>query len=66
MHDPIVFARWHLGELQWGDALRSGAIVVEGSRALARALPTWNARRRGRSEATRRVKPEAGFKICTF
>ena len=43
VHDPIVFAGWHLGELQWGDALRSGAIDVQGSRALARALPTWNA-----------------------
>ena len=28
--------------LQAWDALRSGAIEVEGSPALARALPTWN------------------------
>lgn len=34
----------HLGEIEWGDALRSGAIEVKGSRALARALPTWNRR----------------------
>ena len=42
VHEPVVFARWHLGELRWGDALRSGAIEVTGSRSLARALPTWH------------------------
>lgn len=42
IHDPVAFARWHLGELQWGAALRSGAIEVLGSPALARALPTWH------------------------
>ncbi len=44
VHDPVAFARWHLGEIEWGDTLRSGAIEVSGSRALARALPTWNRR----------------------
>jgi DNA-binding HxlR family transcriptional regulator len=44
VNDPVAFARWHLGEIEWGDALRSGAIEVRGSRALARALPTWNGR----------------------
>ena len=44
VHDPVAFARWHLGEIEWGDALRSGAIEMSGSRALARALPTWNRR----------------------
>jgi hypothetical protein len=39
--DPVAFARWDLGELEWSDALRGGAIEVRGSRALARALPTW-------------------------
>jgi DNA-binding HxlR family transcriptional regulator len=42
VHEPLVFARWHLGEIQWRHALRSGAIEVTGSRNLARALPTWN------------------------
>jgi DNA-binding HxlR family transcriptional regulator len=42
VNDPMVFARWHLGELGWGDALRSGAIELTGSRNLARALPTWH------------------------
>ena len=49
VNDPVAFARWHLGELEWGDALRSGAIEVQGSRTLGRALPTWN-RRGGRAE----------------
>jgi DNA-binding HxlR family transcriptional regulator len=47
VHDPVAFARWDLGELRWGEALRRGAIEVKGSPALARALPTW----------TRRVDP---------
>ena len=42
--DPVAFARWDLGELEWSDAVRGGAIQVRGSPALARALPTWNAR----------------------
>lgn len=42
VHEPLAFARWHLGEIRWGSALRSGAISVEGSRQLARALPTWH------------------------
>jgi DNA-binding HxlR family transcriptional regulator len=44
VHDPVAFARWHLGQIEWPDALRSGAVEVRGSRALARALPTWNRR----------------------
>jgi DNA-binding HxlR family transcriptional regulator len=42
--DPVAFARWDLGELEWGDAVRGGAIQVRGSRALARALPSWKRR----------------------
>jgi DNA-binding HxlR family transcriptional regulator len=41
VYDPLALARWHLGELEWGDALRCGAIEVSGDHALARALPTW-------------------------
>lgn len=41
VRDPVAFARWHLGEIRWGDALRSGAIDVTGPTVLARALPTW-------------------------
>jgi DNA-binding HxlR family transcriptional regulator len=42
VHDPQAFVRWHMGQIQWRDALRSGAIEVTGSPELARALPTWN------------------------
>jgi hypothetical protein len=42
VNDPVVFARWHLGDVEWGHALRSEAIEIKGSRALARALPTWH------------------------
>ena len=44
INDPMAFARWHLGDLEWGDALRSGAIEVSGFTELVRALPTWNRR----------------------
>ncbi|HEY7489365.1 MAG TPA: helix-turn-helix domain-containing protein [Streptosporangiaceae bacterium] len=44
VNDPVAFARWHLGQIEWGEAVCSGAIEVRGSRALARALPTWNSR----------------------
>ncbi|MDQ4009099.1 MAG: winged helix-turn-helix transcriptional regulator, partial [Actinomycetota bacterium] len=57
VEDPLVFARWHLGEVEWSAALRSGAIRVAGPRPLSRALPTWNAypdfRRRRRTEHER-------------
>ncbi len=39
-----AFTRWHVGAISWADALRAGAIRVEGPRALARALPSWNRR----------------------
>ena len=42
VNNPVAFAKWHLGELRWGDALRSGAIAVHGTRTLARTLPTWH------------------------
>jgi DNA-binding HxlR family transcriptional regulator len=44
VNDPVAFARWHLGDIEWGEALDSGAIEVTGPRMLARALPTWNRR----------------------
>lgn len=39
-----AFTQWHLQEAQWSALLRAGSIQVKGPRALARALPTWNAR----------------------
>lgn len=55
VHDPVVFARWHLGELSWGAALGSGVIELRGSRTLARALPTWH-----RDHELGPVPPHAG------
>ena len=40
--NAVAFARWHLGHITWADAVRSGALTVEGPRDLRRALPTWN------------------------
>ena len=39
-----ALADWHLGRLEWADAIRSGDLDVAGPPALARALPTWNRR----------------------
>lgn len=39
-----ALTRWHVGALEWRDAVRSGSIQVTGPPALARALPTWNRR----------------------
>jgi hypothetical protein len=43
IEDPLAFARWHMGLVDWAAALRSGGVQVSGPRALGRALPTWNA-----------------------
>ncbi len=42
IEDPLTFARWHLGLVDWTVGLRSGAIRLEGPRDLCQALPTWN------------------------
>ena len=57
IHDPVAFARWHLGEIEWGAALRSGAIEVKGSHTLAHALPTWNNRGFGDDDPRGRFEP---------
>jgi DNA-binding HxlR family transcriptional regulator len=44
INDPLTFARWHLGHIDWATALRSGGVTVTGPRDLRRALPTWNRR----------------------
>jgi hypothetical protein len=38
----VVFARWHLGLVEWGAALRSGGLGITGPAELRRALPAWN------------------------
>ncbi len=58
VNDPVAFARWHLGDIEWGDALRSGAIQITGSPSLARALPTWsNSPLKHRGETEHRPVP---------
>jgi DNA-binding HxlR family transcriptional regulator len=42
--EPAALAEWHLGRIEWADALRSDRIRVLGPTPLARALPTWNLR----------------------
>jgi len=42
VHDPLVFARWHLGLIPWATALRLKGVEIRGPRDLCRAVPTWN------------------------
>jgi DNA-binding HxlR family transcriptional regulator len=41
--DPLRFARWHIGLVEWAAALRSGGVQLSGPRALRLAFPAWNA-----------------------
>jgi DNA-binding HxlR family transcriptional regulator len=43
IRDPVMFAHWHLGRVEWGAALRAGGIQVSAPQDLRRALPTRNA-----------------------
>lgn len=59
IRDTMALARWHLGHIKWGTALRSGGIVVHGPTDLRRALPTWNLRpRTGRRMGEIKGSPE--------
>jgi hypothetical protein len=42
--DARALAEWHLGRIEWIDALREEQIRVSGPVSLTRALPTWNRR----------------------
>lgn len=53
--DTVVFARWHLGLVDWGTVLRSRGVRLTGDRELGRALPTWNAA----PEVHQKVRAEA-------
>lgn len=50
--DPLALAQWHLGKIEWLEAVDDGRIRVDGPPRLARALPTWNRR----SKAARTAK----------
>jgi DNA-binding HxlR family transcriptional regulator len=42
--ESMALAEWHLGRVEWDDALEAGRINVTGPRRLGRLLPTWNRR----------------------
>jgi DNA-binding HxlR family transcriptional regulator len=42
--ESMALAEWHLGRVNWNDALRAGRIRVAGPVRLGRLLPTWNRR----------------------
>jgi DNA-binding HxlR family transcriptional regulator len=42
--ESVALAEWHLGRIEWSEALRTNRIQVQGLPRLARALPTWNRR----------------------
>jgi DNA-binding HxlR family transcriptional regulator len=42
--ESVALAEWHLGQVEWPDAVRAGRIAVSGDRRLARLLPSWNRR----------------------
>jgi DNA-binding HxlR family transcriptional regulator len=41
----MALAEWHLGRIEWEDAVRDERIRVTGPNHLARALPRWNRRK---------------------
>jgi DNA-binding HxlR family transcriptional regulator len=43
VEDPLAFARWHMGVVEWAAALRSGGVKVTGPQTLRQAFPSWNA-----------------------
>jgi DNA-binding HxlR family transcriptional regulator len=53
--DARALAEWHLGRIEWAEALRGDLIRVQGPKTLAKALPTWNRR----SEASRIARAPA-------
>ena len=59
---PRALAEWHLGRVEWADAVRDARISVAGPAALARALPTWNRRSEAARERgdARRSRPPSG------
>lgn len=42
--ESLALSEWHLGRVEWADAVRSGRIRVAGPPRLGSALPTWNRR----------------------
>jgi DNA-binding HxlR family transcriptional regulator len=60
--EPRALAEWHLGRVEWVDAVRDDRIRVIGPAALARALPSWNQRSEAaRARVRRGASARGGF-----
>ena len=44
--ESVAIAEWHLGRIEWADAIRQNRIQVEGPTPLVRQFPAWNRRSR--------------------
>lgn len=53
--ESVAIAEWHLGRIEWADAVRQRRIQVEGPTHLVKQLPAWN--RRSRWAATNQRVP---------
>jgi hypothetical protein len=57
--DAMVFARWHLGHIDWANALRSGGITVTGSSDLRKALRGIADPKLANASATPKAMPDS-------
>jgi hypothetical protein len=55
--ESVALAEWHLGRLEWRQAVATGRVTVTGIPRLARALPNWN-RRSVWTNSTHPTKPD--------
>lgn len=44
--ESVALAEWHLGRIEWGQAVRNERIAISGNGVLAKQLPSWNSRSR--------------------
>ncbi len=54
--ESVALAEWHLGRLEWKQAIATGRVAITGIPRLARALPNWN-RRSVWTSSTHPTKP---------
>jgi DNA-binding HxlR family transcriptional regulator len=60
--EPRALAEWHLGRIQWIDALRAERIRIAGIPSLARSLPTWN--RLSAAAHAKDARPRRGLRVA--
>ena len=58
--DSAAFVDWNRGARSWPDVLRTGDVVINGARDVARALPTWNTHDSGTFSAASAVPADTG------